>query len=89
VANKTYCDAKIFKAGDTMTGTLTLSGAPTSDLHASTKKYVDDASALKVAKAGDTLTGFLNLHANPQNNFHAATKIYVDNAISAVSAAPT
>ena len=30
------------KAGDTMTGALTLSGAPTSNLHAATKKYVDD-----------------------------------------------
>jgi len=30
------------KAGDTMTGYLTLAGAPTANLHASTKKYVDD-----------------------------------------------
>ena len=30
------------KAGDTMTGLLTLSGAPTANLHAATKKYVDD-----------------------------------------------
>ena len=35
-------DRYVNKAGDTMTGSLTLSGAPTSDLHASTKKYVDD-----------------------------------------------
>jgi len=34
---------KVDKAGDTMTGALTLSGAPTSDLHAATKKYVDDS----------------------------------------------
>jgi len=33
---------KVAKSGDTMTGDLTLSGAPTSDLHAATKKYVDD-----------------------------------------------
>ncbi len=33
------------KAGDTMTGLLTLSGAPTGDLHAATKKYVDDKTA--------------------------------------------
>lgn len=32
----------VLKAGDTMTGLLTLSGAPTVDLHAATKKYVDD-----------------------------------------------
>lgn len=29
------------KAGDTMTGLLTLSGDPTADLHAATKQYVD------------------------------------------------
>lgn len=34
---------KVAKSGDTMTGALTLSGAPTSDLHAATKKYVDDS----------------------------------------------
>ena len=30
------------KSGDVMTGLLTLSGGPTADLHAATKKYVDD-----------------------------------------------
>ena len=30
-------------SGGTMTGALTLSGAPTADLHAATKKYVDDS----------------------------------------------
>ena len=34
---------KVAKSGDTMTGALTLSGAPTVDLHAATKKYVDDS----------------------------------------------
>jgi len=32
----------MLKTGDTMTGLLTLSGAPSSDLNAATKKYVDD-----------------------------------------------
>jgi hypothetical protein len=41
----TSLGGKVEKAGDTMTGALTLSGAPTSDLHAATKKYVDDAVA--------------------------------------------
>jgi hypothetical protein len=36
-------DAALPKAGGTMTGALTLSGAPTNNLHAATKKYVDDA----------------------------------------------
>ena len=33
------------KAGDTMTGNLTLSGAPTNSLHAATKQYVDDVAS--------------------------------------------
>jgi hypothetical protein len=35
---------KVAKAGDTMTGALTLSGAPTSANHAATKDYVDTAA---------------------------------------------
>jgi len=38
----TSIDAKLPKAGGTMTGALTLSGAPTVDLHAATKAYVDN-----------------------------------------------
>ena len=42
--------AKVSKSGDTMTGLLTLSGAPTSDNHASTKAYTDSqATALALA----------------------------------------
>jgi len=38
-----YYDRRYVKiTGDTMTGLLTLSGVPTADLHAATKKYVDD-----------------------------------------------
>lgn len=36
-------NSKLNKAGDTMTGALTLSGAPTDPLHAATKGYVDAA----------------------------------------------
>ena len=44
------------KTGDTMTGDLTLSGAPTTDLMAATKKYVDDnISAGDASKALDNL----------------------------------
>ena len=41
-AARTAADAALPKAGGTMTGDLTLQGAPTADLHAATKKYVDD-----------------------------------------------
>ena len=36
-------EAALPKAGGTMTGALTLAAAPTADLHAATKKYVDDS----------------------------------------------
>ena len=41
----TSIGTKVSKSGDTMTGALTLSGAPTADLHAATKKYVDDTDS--------------------------------------------
>jgi hypothetical protein len=44
------------KAGGTMTGAITLSGAPTVDLHAATKKYVDDiAGTVAEAEAAAAL----------------------------------
>lgn len=36
-------DSFVHKAGDTMSGPLILNGVPTLDLHAATKKYVDDS----------------------------------------------
>jgi hypothetical protein len=42
---------KVAKSGDTMTGALTLSGAPTSNLHAATKAYVDTAESDAVTTA--------------------------------------
>ena len=83
LADKTdaaYVDAgdalKVAKNGDVMTGFLTLNAAPTADLHASTKKYVDDniisggasityvdnQDALRVSKIGDTMTGDLTIN---------------------------
>ena len=54
---KTYVDAqdalKVSKAGDTMTGALTLSGAPTAGLHAATKTYVD--SSISTHTADDSI----------------------------------
>jgi hypothetical protein len=79
------------KAGDTMTGALTLSGAPTQDLHAATKKYVDDHipdTSDFVQRAGDTMTGELVLFGNPTVALGAAPKQYVDQAeADAVTAA--
>ena len=57
------------KTGDTMTGALTLSGAPSSNLHAATKLYVDTADATKIDStrtitAGTGLSGGGDLSAN-------------------------
>ena len=41
--NPDFATDVLLKTGGTMTGALTLSGAPTTDLHAATKKYVDDS----------------------------------------------
>jgi hypothetical protein len=42
---QTQLDSKLNLSGGTMTGALTLSAAPTSDLHAATKLYVDNVTA--------------------------------------------
>jgi len=42
---KVELDKKLALAGGTMTGALTLSGAPTASLHAATKAYVDSVSS--------------------------------------------
>jgi hypothetical protein len=56
----TQIGEKVAKAGDTMTGALTLSGAPTSNLHAATKAYVDgevsSAASTASTAAADALT---------------------------------
>ena len=41
-AAQATADAALSRTGGTMTGKITLDGAPTVDLHAATKKYVDD-----------------------------------------------
>ena len=63
-AIQTQLDDKLSKTGGTMTGALTLSGAPTSDLHAATKLYVDNISA------------GLNFH--PAVHFATSTNITTD-----------
>jgi len=89
------------KAGDIMTGFLTLHADPTNNLHAVTKQYVDteftnwehhdlnglgdDDHPQYVLVIGDTMTGFLTLSADPTANLHAATKQYVDSALSTFS----
>lgn len=67
------------KSGGTMTGALTLAGAPTQDLQAATKKYVDENSGKgALMLTGGTMTGPLTLSGAPTSDLMAATKKYVD-----------
>jgi len=74
---------KVTKAGDTMTGHLTLPASPAA-ANAVRKDYVDTADALKVAKDGDTMTGHLSLPTSPAAA-NAVRKDYVDAADTAVT----
>ena len=50
-AGGTFYDSVLFKSCGTMTGNLTLAGAPSSNLHAATKLYVDDVAGSATAAA--------------------------------------
>ena len=50
-AGGTVYESFVLKAGSTMTGNLTLAGAPTQNLHAATKLYVDDVAGSATAAA--------------------------------------
>lgn len=64
---KALAGKKVDKSGDTMTGPLTLSGAPTVDLHAATKQYVDDSVA--PLGEGDMLKSIYDTHSKNQDVF--------------------
>jgi hypothetical protein len=63
-------------AGGVLTGLLTLSGPPTTALHAATKAYADGFLPL----AGGVLMGALTLSGAPTTALMAATKGYVDSS---------
>jgi len=62
---------RVAKAGDTMTGALTLSGAPTLNLHAATKGYVDG----EITSAGSAAQGYADAA-------EAAANLYTDGEIT-------
>ena len=69
----TQLATKLPLAGGTLTGALTLSGAPTNTLHATTKTYVDTADALKLNLSGGTLTGDLTINTTGALQIPAGT----------------
>lgn len=80
-------NGRVSKAGDTMTGALTLSGAPTADLHAATKAYVDGQAASAKSGAEATAQGYVD--ALKGTSADAATEITVYGAIAKAAAAGT
>jgi hypothetical protein len=73
----TFYDSLVLKSGSTMTGALTLSGAPTVDLHAATKLYVDGVAGSATAAAASAAAA-----ATTYDNFD-------DRYLGAKSSAPT
>lgn len=82
----TSLSGKLDKSGGTMTGALTLSGAPIANLHAATKKYVDDGLALKAPLNSPEFTGTPTAPTVPNplsNTTNLATTAFVQKAIGA------
>jgi hypothetical protein len=70
---------KVALAGSTMTGLLTLSGAPQNDLHAATKLYVDQAiNAQMIYSTDDVDEGTTNLYFT-QERARASVSLTSDN----------
>ncbi len=60
-AAQATADAALPKAGGVMTGKITLDGAPADDLHAATKKYVDDSISVE---SEEIIKPVVNVDAN-------------------------
>ena len=73
----TFYDSLVLKSGATMTGALTLSGAPTSGLHAATKTYVDGVAGSATAAAASAAAA------------EASYDSFDDRYLGAKSSAPT
>ena len=81
-------------SGDTMTGALTLSGAPTAALHAATKQYVDQAIADQVVGAAkffgtfgsDTEFGSIAGNIDSEGDFARCTTTYESSYFGTVHA---
>ena len=76
---------KLPLAGGTMTGNITLAGAPSANLHPATKAYTDTADALKLNLSGGTMSGAIAMGTSkitgmgdPTSNQDASTKVYTD-----------
>jgi len=81
---------RVAKSGDTMTGDLTLPGAPTLNLHAATKGYVDAAQAAAELSASiDATTAETNANAYTDGEITTALSTAQGYANTAESSAVT
>lgn len=72
--------------GGTLTGNVTLNGAPTVALHAASKSYVDGSVVSgKLSTGGGTMTGTLTLSGVATAPLGAITKQQMDDAITAAT----
>jgi hypothetical protein len=79
---------RVAKSGDTMTGDLTLPGAPTLNLHAATKGYVDgEISTLDTAAQGYATTAEVNANSYTDGEITTALSTASGYASSAETAA--
>jgi hypothetical protein len=69
-------------SGGTLTGTLTLAGAPTTLGQAANKSYVDQQVATAVALTGGSMSGVLTLSGSPLHPLDSATKGYTDGLVA-------
>ena len=89
-AIQTQLDAKLPKSGGTMTGALTLSGAPTSDLHAATKAYVDGISAginFHQSVVAATSGNLVGVYDNGTNGYGATITASANGSIGTIDGA--
>ena len=85
-ATQNALDLKLNLSGGTMTGAITLSGDPSSNLHAATKQYVDNTIANVIDFAPSALDTLNELAAaiNDDNNFYNTIVGYIDNTVDSV-----
>ena len=76
---------KVAKAGDTMTGALTLHADPSSNLHAATKQYVDAAESAAQSAAEATAQGALDDVLDGTTSFTALDVSSVSRQIAATT----
>jgi hypothetical protein len=89
-AQQTALDAKLDLAGGTLTGALTLSGDPTSALHAVTKQYADGLAAginFHQAVVAATAGNLAGVYDNGTNGFGATLTASANGSIGTIDGA--